>query len=669
MPVLGATILLGLALPGCSSLTVKPFPEPLSSAPPAPEAEVLLSGTDEDEGRTLPTVTRAPGVPIGPSVAEGVVDNLGADLTGDSIEEVAFNNAPLPTFIDALFNEILGLSFHVAPELRDKTDLVTLRIAEPVTPSQLFGTARRVLEEHYGVRIRADDDGLLTFETSDEITVGGIPLLISGRARPEVPATHRTVFQIVHTKVARPNRIVGLLRRLLAGVELEIDELPVLGALLVKGSLSNVDRAVALIEVLDQPLVSGRQGLVIEPVFLDVTNMAADLANVLKSQGYSTQIGYTDLAASVVLLPLTSANKLVVFAADAAILERVAEWARIMDAEREAAVEDGWFYYQFKNTKAEDVAETLNEILGIEAAAEPNEPEGSRPRRSERGDRLVFDKNRNAVLYRGNGKDWARVRVLIDKLDKPVPQVLIEVLLAEVTLSGREESGIEYLGNLEVGGRSIDAQLTSSGLSLTLDGAGATRALLRLAYEDNRVAIRSLPRLLVKSGESGNIFAGAQVPILSQRTEGPQVEGSSSVVQQIQYRDTGVTLSITPIVQANGLVDLTVTQDFSETRAAGAASLTPTILTRHIDTSMILRDGQSVLMGGLISETQSQGRSGVPGLGRVPVVGRLFRSDSYQNDRTELIVMVIPYVIADHRQGQELTEQIKSQLELRRRFL
>ena len=668
-PASAATLVLALAVAGCSSLGVQPFPEPLSSTPPSPEAEVLLSGSAEEEERTSPTVTRAPGVPVGPSVAEGAADDLGTDLSGDPIEEVAFNNAPLPAFIDALFNEILGLSFHVAPDLRDKTDLVTLRIAEPVTPSQLFTTARRVLEQHYGVRIRAEDDGLLTFEVSDELTVGGIPLLISGRARPEVPATHRTVFQIVHTKVASPNRIAGLLRQLLAGVELDIGELPLLGALLVKGSLSNVDRAVAMIDVLDQPLLSGRQGLVIEPVFLDVRAMATDLSDVLKSQGYSTQVGYADLAASVVLLPLTSANKLVVFAADAAILERVAEWARIMDAEREAAVEDGWFYYQFRNTLAEDVADTLNEILGIEAAAESGQSGEPRPRPRRGGNRLVFDKNRNAVLYRGNGKDWARIRILIDKLDKPVPQVLIEVLLAEVTLNDKEESGVEYLANLSLGSRSVDALLISGGLSLTLDGAGETRALLRLAYEDKRVAVRSLPRLLVKSGESGNIFAGTRVPVLSQRAEGPQQEGSTSIVQQIQYQDTGITLNIVPIVQANGLVDLEISQDFSETRATGAASLTPTILTRQIQTSMTLRDGQSVLMGGLISESQSQGRSGVPGLGRLPVLGRLFRADSYSKDRTELVVMVIPYVIADHAQGLELTEQIKSQLELHRRFL
>ena len=669
IPLSPPAIALALAVAGCSSLNVDPFPEPLSSTPPAPEDEVLLAGPAEEEP-TAPTVTRAPGVTGGPAFAEGTPDDLGQDLTGEPIA-VAFRDAPLPNFIDELFNERLGLSFLIAPNLRDNTSLVTLRIAEPMAPADLFSTARRILEEYYGVRIRADDDGVLTFEATDEVTASGIPLLISGRAGPEVPATHRTVFQIVHMKVMSPNRIAGLLNRLLSGVELDIIERPTLGALMLKGNLTTIDRAIAIIEVLDQPLLRGRHGIVIEPVFLDVAQMARDLHDILRSQGFAASVGYSELASAIVLLPVRNANKLVVFAVDPAILPRVEEWAAVVDAEREAAVEDGWFYYQFKNTLAEDLTETLNRILSIESAAEAATAAegGQRPRSRGTGEQLVFEKSRNAVLYRGNGQDWARIRMLIEKLDKPVPQVLIEVLLAEVTLSGKEESGIEYLASFGIDGRGVDAQLTGGGVSFTLDGAGATRALLRLAYEDNRVALRSLPRLIVKSGESGSIFAGSQVPILSQRAEGVQIEGSTSIVQQIQYRNTGVTLDITPIVQANGLVDLTINQNLSETRAASAASLTPTILTRDLSTSMTLRDGQSVLMGGLISESQSQGRSGVPGLGRVPVVGRLFRADSFQNDRTELVVMVIPYVIADHRQGRELTEQIKSQLELHRRFL
>ena len=660
-----ASILAAVALVGCSSLRVPPLPEPLRAPAPVAETEAMDLPGEAGDQRTGPIVTPAPGVPVGPRVAEGTVDRLGADLTGDPIA-VAFNNAPLPVFIDELFNQRLGVSFHIAPNLSDKTDLVTLRISDPMTPSQLFATARRILEEDYGVSIRGEDDGTLTFFAAEEITTGGIPLLINGRTRPEVPATQRVIFQIVVMKAMRPVEMVSLLKPLVGGLDLEVEDMPGFNAVRLKGKVSLVDRAVAIIEVLDQPILSSRNGIVIEPVFLDVNDMASELIEVLEAQGYTANIGRDDLGASVTLLPLSIANKLVVFAFDPEVLPRIEEWAAVMDARREASVEDGWFHYEFRNTQAEELIATLNEIMGAEAASESGGTAGDTEKSARQ---LVFIKSTNTVLYRGNGKDWSRIRAFIDQLDRPVPQVLIEVLLAEITLTGREESGIQYLVNAGLGDRGVDIQLASGGVTLTLDGAGQTRALLSLAYEDSRVSIRSRPWLVAKSGESATIFGGSQVPVISQRAEGPQSEGSASVVQQISYRDTGVTLNITPIVQANGLVDLTIDQSLSEQRATGAASLTPTILTRNINTSLTLRDGQSLLMGGLISEGQSQGRSGVPGLARLPVVGRLFSADSYQNDRTELIVMVIPYVIADHRQGRELTDQIRSQLELHRRFL
>ena len=191
--------------------------------------------------------------------------------------------------------------------------------------------------------------------------------------------------------------------------------------------------------------------------------------------------------------------------------------------------------------------------------------------------------------------------------------------------------------------------------------------MLSLFHQASRVSIRSIPRLMVKSGATANIEVGNEIPVVSQYAdEGTQIGGSTNVLQRVDYRKTGVSLEIKPVVQANGLVDIEVSQQLSEARATAATSLegSPTILNRQIATSLTLRDGGSLLMGGLISDSSSSGRTGVPGLDRVPVLGRLFRSETAQNDRTELLFLVIPYVVADHEEGWELTERIKEQLEL-----
>lgn len=675
-------VCLALCIPAligaCSTLGVQPFPQPLRASKPLPPAAAPVEADAAEPEADGPGLMRTPGVVIQKSVAEGAADRLGEGLTGDPIE-LSFHDVPLVTFINEVFGEQLGLSFHLAPELREKTDLVTLRLTEPLPPSQLFSTARRVLQD-YGISLN-DGDGLLTFAADQEIVSGDIPLLISGRTLPEVPATHREIFQLVPFKVVTPVQARKVLQPAFKNGNLRIDVDLERNTMLLRGNASTLAQALDIIEVLDQPSLRGRFGLVIEPRFLNAQHMAKDLAGVLGAEGYKIALGDAGFGA-IVLLPLSSANKLAVFAQDQAALDHVQEWARALDAKRRESVEDGIFTYQVQNTQAELMMDTLNGVLGFHSS-EPV-PEGaeaatrSRATRADGG--LIVDKTRNMLLFRGSGKTWADLLSVIDELDKPVPSVLIELLLAEVTLTDEQESGIGFLlreglggdlgldrATLTVGSRGVSAK----GLSLTLNNAGNVRAALRMFYDDSRITIRSRPRLLVKSGETARLEVGNEIPVISQRSESNiQREGTTDIVQQVTYRKTGVILEIEPIVQANGLVDLTISQQLSEARVADVTQVsgTPTILNRQIQTSLTLRDGGSLLMGGLISRGLSTGQIGLPGLGRLPGVGRLFRSDSYQEDRTELLVMVIPYVVSDFEDGRELTELIQSELELHQRF-
>ena len=164
---------------------------------------------------------------------------------------------------------------------------------------------------------------------------------------------------------------------------------------------------------------------------------------------------------------------------------------------------------------------------------------------------------------------------------------------------------------------------------------------------------------------------GNEIPVITRKSDSEQqVEGTTNIVQEVSYRKTGVQLDIKPLVQANGLVDLAISQQLSEAGPSADTSLTgsPTILNRQISTSLTLRDGGSLLMGSLISGNQSAGATGVRVLGQLPVLGRLFRTDAVQADRTELMVMVTPCVIADHEEGWELTRRIREQLDLHTEF-
>ena len=675
-------VAVGWTASACTTLDVKPFPQALR--PPkglaVEEMEAKVEGAEaSDDG---PTFVRTPAIDPGPTEVKGARDPLGADLEGDPIQ-ASFRDVPLIAFINEVFGELLGLSFAISPGLDKKEDLVTLRLSEPVSPSQLFATARLVLE-NYGIDIR-DEDGVLNFVETPEISSRDIPLLISGKTLPEVPATHRTIFQLVPLKIVDSGPLSTTLREVFEGQDLRIQPDQQRNMLLLRGNLDLIALALDMIEVLDQPLMQGQHGLVIEPRFLGATDMAEALYRVLESEGYKVSMNTRGGAA--ILVPLQSANKLVAFAADRTALEHIREWARILDTRRQDEIEDGVFTYEVRNTQAEHITETLNRMLDSGSSGQPASVEGE-PAAGAVAGRIVVDERRNLLLFRGSGKEWAEVLDVVAILDKPSPSVLIEALIAEITLDDEERSGFEFLlrrdlGDLDflgddfniVGRTSGRLGLTGigQGASLVLNSAGNTRAALNFFYEDSRVMIRSSPKLVVKSGETANIQVGNEIPVITQNSveEGVQTGGTNNVLQQISYRKTGITLEIEPIVQANGLVDLKISQQLSEARPTAATSQdgSPTILNREISTSLTLRDGGSLLMGGLIAESQSEGDTGVPGLAKVPLLGRLFRSDTFQVDRTELIILVIPYVIADHAEGWELTKRAKEQLELHKEYI
>ena len=681
-------LVIGWAVSACTTLTVKPFPQALR--PPkglaVEKVEATVEGTETpDDG---PTFVRTPDLDPGPTEVRGARDPLGADLKGEPIQ-ASFRDVPLIAFINEVFGELLGLSYAISPGLDKKEDLVTLRLSEPVSPSQLFATARLVLE-NYGIDVR-DENGVLNFIETPEISSRDIPLLISGKALPEVPATHRTIFQLVPLQIVAVGPLSTTLRDVFEGQDLKIKVDQNRNTLLLRGNLDLIALALDMIEVLDQPLMQGQHGLVVEPRFLRVTHMAEALYRVLESEGY--KVSMNTLGGAAILVPLESANKLVAFAADRATLEHIQEWARILDTQRQDEIEDGVFTYEVRNTQAEHVTETLNQMLGsgpVSAgpAGQSAAAEGQPAARGGTAGRIVVDERRNLLLFRGSGKEWAEILDVVAILDKPAPSVLIEALIAEITLDDEERTGFEFLlrrnlGDLDFLGDDFDivgqttGRLGLSGIGqgarLVLNSAGATRAALHLFYEDSRVMIRSSPKLVVKSGETANIQVGNEIPVITQNSveEGVQTDGTNNVLQQITYRKTGITLEIEPIVQANGLVDLKISQQLSEARPTAATSQdgSPTILNREISTSLTLRDGGSLLMGGLIAENQSDGETGIPGIAKVPLLGRLFRTDTTQVDRTELIILVIPYVIADHAEGWELTKRVEEQLELHKEYI
>jgi general secretion pathway protein D len=294
--------------------------------------------------------------------------------------------------------------------------------------------------------------------------------------------------------------------------------------------------------------------------------------------------------------------------------------------------------------------------------------------------RLVIDQARNALVIVGTAQDYQRIRPLLESLDRAPREALIEVTVVELTLNDTDNLGINWTsvnhlgsGYLQRLGTGANVLATGGGLALgtsgfnyaILNGVGDVRALLNTFAENKRLSVLSTPRVLAKSGSEAKIEVGTEVPIITSQgsTNTIQNAGTTGILQSIDYRKTGVLLTVRPIIHSGNRIDLTVSQEVSAALANTTPGISsPLIQNRNVSTELTLSDGQTVVIGGLISENRTNDDTGVPYLKDVPGLGLLFRNQALNRDRTELLVFITPYVISSDADSAAITEQFRDQI-------
>ncbi len=203
-------------------------------------------------------------------------------------------------------------------------------------------------------------------------------------------------------------------------------------------------------------------------------------------------------------------------------------------------------------------------------------------------------------------------------------------------------------------------------MTYLLDVAGETRLRLFALADENRVSVLSSPKLMVKSGQEASIDVSTEIPTLSSTTASDQqTGGTSNILQSVEYRRTGIILNVLPIVYSDNRIDLDIRQEVSEALALlpNPAIPSPAILNRSVSTSLSLRDGSSILIGGLMRQEETEGETGIPWAKNIPVLGNLFKTSNKRKSKTELIVMIVPYIIESDDQASEVTRSIVRRLE------
>lgn len=315
--------------------------------------------------------------------------------------------------------------------------------------------------------------------------------------------------------------------------------------------------------------------------------------------------------------------------------------------------------------------------------------------------RIVADEVTNSLVVLATKKDYADIREVLRRLDVVPRQVLIEVLVAEVTLGDDMKFGVEWamadqsrkdaLGritgestntNADSGSSSGSASLFDLGAALgnrsadvvPLPGTGMFgiisdnrnfAVVMNAAAGKNKLKVLSAPHIMTADNHEAHILVGNEVPIVTTQSNATTVQtnGTSNILQNIQYRDTGVILTVLPQVNSEGLVNMQIRQEVSQVASATTGGIqSPTFSTRESETTVVVQSGETIVIGGIIDDTVDRSRTGVPFLMDIPVVGRAFRVESDTVRRTELIVLLTPHVVRDRQESRNATEAFKSRL-------
>lgn len=334
--------------------------------------------------------------------------------------------------------------------------------------------------------------------------------------------------------------------------------------------------------------------------------------------------------------------------------------------------------------QAEEVAQTLQSYFDAESQLVEQGAEGEAAVRQLERQVTVQDAGdtQNTLLLSYSPRMESQVVNMINELDLPPPQVMIQVLMAEVTLDDRLEMGLEFAvqdllfsehsftrnGVLqganfdEIFGTDLGAQGQSGlgGISLTITGEDFN-FLVRALQTEGRLEVLSRPSILVQDNQDANITVGERVPTVQDIT----VSGAGVVTPSVTYEEVGIILDVTPIINPDGYVNMQIAPEIS---AIGTSSVTvasgvslPTFTQRSADTSVTVKDGETIIIGGLITSRENSGENKVPLAGDIPLLGNLFRATVKTKTKTELLMVLTPHVIRDSEQARRISVQMRDQ--------
>ena len=625
-------------------------------------------------------------------------------LNGD--EEITvnlvFNSAPLldviPSFADAL-----GFNFLADSDLKG---VVTLNIDQKMTRKELWNTFDKMLNLA-GAGVTVDGTLLRIVALSKVATQSDARLAKDGSGE--------LFYYPLKNTTAKD--VIAQLKPFL-GKDAVCVELTRPNAVMLADDRANMPKIKQLLEIIDMSGKSAWKRKVVRCVNILPTKLTEELKTVLPVLGFYVMqtTDKTEQPGSIQLTGLDRLQLIVISAATEEAIQEITQWIDLLDSS-DSLDQERVFVYKIRNNKAAQLAQALSIIYDTQGASmtidtstgntktetinstitNRNRTTTTRTTGSQNNTgtaveatltdvnssvfntpvRIFADGVLNRLVIRTTPRTYASIKALINKLDVVPAQVLLQVLVVEVTLTESTRFGIEF--SMQGGSGSANSLLGTNYENLQPDFNGTGKqpgfsyllsnpnnpeqkfGYIRALAGNNAVKVVSSPQLLVSSHTEASISVGSQIPILSQGITNSSSSGD--IVQNYNQKDVGVILTVTPQITSTDLISLDVTQTLSAAVTNTSSNIdSPEITKREVKTSMTIANGRTMIIGGLIQEKKNDDLQSVPFINQIPILNRLFGSTEAAVERTELLVMITGYIINERSKVEELIERYNDAL-------
>lgn len=703
-----AAALLATLLGACSTMPAPSLSRGDAQAVAADAGQAGTSATGPVSAQPLPAdaglpqaqIRRGSGQTINSAVAASPPPNL-VGTTGETTFN--FEGESLQAVVKAILGDMLGQNYVIAPGVQGTVTYVTSR---PVSPAEALSLLEMVLGWNNARMIYSD--GRYNIVPADTAMATGAVAPRTG-SLTGVRGFQTRVVQLEYISAAEMEKILKPYARPNAIVNAD----PGRNVITVAGSRTELENYLRTIRIFDVDWMSSMSVGVFPLQYGKATKVVQDLEKVFGEQSK------TPVAGMFRFMPLEGANAVLVITPQAEYLDQIQQWLERIDG---AGAGVQLFSYELKYIKAGDLADRLAEVFGggssgtrgtggngnvnLMPGSDPFSISGAGgkgdgfgdtsggmddgmgsgtgggglgegtlslgPRQNGNasvsleieGDRVGVSAvdEANTLLVRTTSRAWKSIRDVVERLDVMPMQVHIEAQIAQVTLRGKLEYGVNwYFENVlgatvlpdGTGARSITG---GAGLAYTFL-SGTSVGFLSALDEVTDVKMLQTPSVFVRNNAEAEFNVGTNIPINSVSFD--PTTGAEGTINQVQYMETGTILKVRPRVTKDGMVFLDIIQEISTPSEIpdNCTNCNPAIDTRRLKTEAAIESGTTVLLAGLITDSVGRGSSGLPGLSRIPIIGGLFGQQSSNTLRNETIILLTPTIIRNPQEAVELTDE------------